>query len=139
MGTEEKKLDGKAFVAELDKCETPKDIFALLDRTMKRDVLKVRMSNIDKLNAKNVDLILAFYGANAKLQAKTGAKGVKISHQDCVNMAVHHYNTMTHRGYKGFKIELNKYQTQKTKNQSIEIAIDSNEFYSQVMAKRLRA
>ena len=24
MGTEEKKLDGKAFVVELDKCKTPK-------------------------------------------------------------------------------------------------------------------
>ena len=94
------------------------------------------MSNIDKLNEKNVDLILAFHGANAKLQAKTGVKGIKISHQDCVNMAVHHYNSLTHRGYKGFKIELNKYQAQKTKNQSIEIAIDNNEFYKQVAAKK---
>ena len=138
MGTEEKKLDGKAFVVELDKCKTPKDIFTLLDRTMKREVLKVRMSNIDKLNEKNVDLILAFHGANAKLQAKTGVKGIKISHQDCVNMAVHHYNSLTHRGYKGFKIELNKYQAQKTKNQSIEIAIDNNEFYKQVAVKSAR-
>lgn len=139
MGTEDKKLDGKAFVVELDKCETPKDIFALLDRTMKRDILKVRMSNIDKLNAKNVDLILAFHAANAKVNAKAGAKGVKISHQDCVNMAVHHYNSITHRGYKGFKIELNKYQTQKSNNQSIEIAIDSNEFFKRVTERKMRA
>lgn len=137
MGTEDKKLDGKAFVAELNKCQTPKDIFALLDRTMKRDVLKVRMSNIDNTFKKNVDLILAFHAAIAK--ANVNRKGVKTSHQDCVDMAVDHYNTLTHRGYKGFKIELNKYQAQKTKNQSIEIAIDSNEFFKRVTERKMRA
>ena len=137
MITADKKLDGKTFVEDLDKCQTPKDIFALLDRTMPRDILKERMTNIDKLNEKNVDLILAFHAANAK--ANAGRKGVKTSHQDCVNMAVHQYNTLTRRGYKGFKVELNKYQTQKTKNQSIEIAIDSREFFRQVTSRKMRA
>lgn len=134
MNTETKKLDGKAFVEELKKCETVRELFALIDRTMSRDVLKDRMSNIDKLNEKNVDLILSFHAANAK--AKASIKGVKISHQDCVNMAVNHYKNMTGRGYKGFKIELNKYQMIKSKNQSIEMAVDSNEFFKQIAEKR---
>lgn len=134
MSTESQKLDGKAFVVALEKCETPKDIFTLLDKTMSRDILKDRMSNIDKLNEKNVDLILSFHAANAKVRASR--KGVKISHQDCVNMAVNQYNSMTRRGYKCFKVELNKYQTQKAKNQSIEIAIDSNEFFKRVTERR---
>lgn len=137
MSTESQKLDGKAFVAALEKCETPKDIFTLIDRTMSRDILKDRMSNIDKLNEKNVDLILTFHAANAKVRASR--KGVKISHQDCVNMAVNQYNALTRRGYKSFKVELNKYQTQKNKNQSIEIAIDSNEFFKRVTERKMRA
>ncbi|MCM1323426.1 MAG: hypothetical protein NC218_04630 [Acetobacter sp.] len=126
MNTEVKKLDGKAFIEELNKCGTTKELFTLLDKTMDRATLKDRMSNIDKLNEKNVDLILAFHAANAK--AKGGMKGVKISHQDCVNMAVSRYKELTGRGYKGFKIELNKYQTGKAKSQSIEMAVDSKLF-----------
>lgn len=137
MSAEFEKLDGKAFVEELSKCPTSKEIFALLDRKMSRDILKDRMSNIDKLNEKNVDLILTFHAANAKVRASR--KGVKISHQDCVNMAVNRYNTLTGRGYKGFKIELNKYQMQKAKNQSLEIAIDSNEFFKRVTERKMRA
>ncbi len=134
MSTANNKLDGKAFVGELSKCETPKDIFALLDRTMSRDVLKDRMSNIDKLNEKNVDLILTFHAANAKVRASH--KGVKISHQDCVNMAVNQYNNITSRGYKGFKIELNKYQATKSKNQSIEMAVDSQELFKRIAQRK---
>ncbi len=137
MSATDKKLDGQAFVKELDNCKSSKEIFALLDKTMPRDVLKDRLSNIDKLNDKTVNLIIAFHAANAK--ANAGRKGVKSSHQDCVNMAVNHYNTLTNLGYKGFKAELNKYQTQKAKNQSLEIAIDSNEFYKQVLKNKLRA
>lgn len=126
MNTEVKKLDGKAFIADLNKCETIKELFTLLDKTMDRATLKDRMSNIDKLNEKNVDLILAFHAANAK--AKGGLKGVKISHQDCVNMAACRYKELSGRGYKSFKIELNKYQTGKANSQSIEMAIDSKLF-----------
>lgn len=134
MNTEVKKLDGKAFIEELNKCTTTKELFTLLDKTMDREVLKDRMSNIDKLNEKNVDLILAFHAANAK--AKGGMKGVKISHQDCVNMSVCRYKELTGRGYKGFKIELNKYQTGKDKNKSIERAVDSNELFKQIAARK---
>lgn len=134
MNKEVKKLDGRAFIDDLGKCEATLDLFMLLDRTMDRNTLRDRMSNIDKLNEKNVDLILAFHGANAKAKGKL--KGVKISHQDCVNMAVCRYKELTGRGYKGFKIELNKYQTQRSKNQSIEIAVDSNEFFKQRMLEQ---
>ncbi len=136
MSTTNGKLDGGAFVKELENCKTSKEIFALLDRTMPRDVLKERMANIDKLNDKTVNLILAFHAANAK--ANAGRKGVKTSHQDCVNMAVDQYNKLTGLGYKGFKAELNKYQTQKARNQSLEIAIDGNEFYKRVAERKLQ-
>lgn len=112
MSTDGKRIDGSAFVKALNECKTSKDIFELLDKTMPRDVLKKRMANIDKLNDKTVDLIIAFRAANAK--ANAGRKGVKTSHQDCVNMAIYHYNNIIDLGYKGFKAELNKYQTQKS-------------------------
>lgn len=96
-----KRIDGKAFLAELDECRNQKEIFELLTKTMDRATLKDRVSHVN-----DNDLINALHAQKTRCNIKLG---YRTSHEDCANLAAHRYQQITKKGVKFFKTELNKY------------------------------
>lgn len=107
MSEKEKKVDGKAFVADLEACRTSKDVFDLLAKTMDKETLADRTKK-----ASDNDLIIALHAQRAGVNTQLGCR---TSHEDCVVMAADKYHTVTGRGVKFFKAELNKYMTAREK------------------------
>ena len=61
-------VNGKAFIAELDKCKTPEEIYALLTQNMDAKTLADR-SNLLQKNYHDNDLIVALENRKARCNA----------------------------------------------------------------------
>lgn len=117
MSGKEKKIDGKAFVADLDACYTSKDIFDLLSKTMDKETLTDRTKK-----ASDNDLIIALHAQKAGVNTQLGCR---TSHEDCVLMAAERYHTVTGKGIKFFKAEMNKYITAREKEDNAKVLMAS--------------
>ncbi len=102
-----KNVNGKEYVVSLESCQSPKEIFELLDKTMDKETLKNRLQNV-----RDNDLVVTLNAQVAKFNA---GQGLRTSHQDCVNMAADQYQQLTKKGVKFFKTEMNKFMTEKEK------------------------
>ena len=105
MKKAKKEIDGAAFAKELSDCKNAKEIFSLLGKTMKTDVLRNRMQNVS-----NMDAVVKMNAAIAKVNIQHNRR---TSHQDCLEMAADKYHRITAQPISRFKMELNKYCTQK--------------------------
>lgn len=116
--------NGKAFIAELDKCKTPEEIYALLTKNMDSQTLADRVSLLQK-NYHDNDLIVALENRKARCNAELG---FRTSHEAKVIMAAGQYQKLkgtTGHSVKDFKKGLVEYVVKnKTpeKSASVELA-----------------
>lgn len=105
-----KGVNGKAFVAALDECQSAEEIFVLLNKTMDKDTLKDRTGHVN-----DNSLINVLHAQKARCNIELG---YRTSHEDCANLAAHRYQQLTKKDVKSFKAELNRYMTRtQTKEQ----------------------
>lgn len=104
MGDKKKGIDGKALLANIDRCLTSKEIFDLLHRTMDADTLQERLSNLS-----DNDLVIALNNQRTRVNIQYNPQ-YYTTHQDAVTLAAARYQEITQRGAKAFKIEANKEQ-----------------------------
>ena len=101
-------VNGKAFIAELDKCKTPEEIYALLTKNMDSKTLADRSSLLQK-NYHDNDLIVALESNKARCNADLG---FRTSHEAKVVMAAGKYMKLkgtTGHSVKDFKKGLAEY------------------------------
>ena len=101
-------VNGKAFVAELDKCKTPEEIYALLTKSMDSATLADRANLLQK-NYHDNDLIVALENRKAICNAELG---FRTSHEAKVIMAAGKYMKLkgtTGHSVKDFKKGLAEY------------------------------
>ena len=105
----------KAFVATLDKCQTTKEVFDLLSKSMDKDTLKDRVSHVN-----DMVVINNLKDKQARLNIQSG---LRVSHGDLAIMAARKYCDITGdntNGIKRFKLETNKYLTRKDMENNVE-------------------
>ena len=105
--------NGKAFIAELDKCNTPEQIYALLIQNMDSATLADRVNLLQK-NYHDNDLIVALENQKAICNAELG---FRTSHEAKVVMAAGRYLKLkgtTGHSVKDFKKGLAEYAVKHT-------------------------
>jgi hypothetical protein len=125
--------NGKAFVAELDKCKTPEDIYALLTKNMDSKTLADRVSLLQK-NYHDNDLIVALENRKARCNAELG---FRTSHEAKVIMAAGQYQKLkgtTGHSVKDFKKGLTEYAAKHTVYEKT----DAQKIASQLLINRGR-
>lgn len=91
------RVNGKAFVDALDKCQTTKDVIDLLANSMSGENLKDRISHVSDLFSVNN------LRANvARFNIKTNPS-CKVTREDIAIMAAHRYCELTEVSDKGIK------------------------------------
>ena len=93
-------INGKAFVAELDKCKTSEEIYKLLTGMMDSKKLADRVGLLEK-NCHDQDLIVALESNRARMNAEFG---FRTSHEALVIMAADKYIKIT-EGKTGHKVK----------------------------------
>ena len=106
-------INGKAFIAELDKCQKPEEIYALLIQNMDAKTLADRANLLQK-NYHDNDLIVALESNKARCNA---GLGFRTSHEAKVVMAAGRYMKLkgtTGHSVKDFKKGLAEYAVKHT-------------------------
>ena len=102
---ERKKIDGKAFINALDKCQSSDEVFGLLYKTMGPEKMKDR--------AKNVSDLTSVVKLNARVAMHNTLRGNDTSNQNCMEMGAAKYLSLTGKDMKKFKAEVNKLRLEK--------------------------
>lgn len=83
------RVNGKAFIDALDKCQTTNEVFDLLSDSMDRETLKDRVGHIN-----DSVLINNLMAQKARVNIQSGFRA---SHGDLAIMAAHKYCTLTEK------------------------------------------
>ena len=109
-------ISGKAFMAELDKCQTAEEIYALLVKSMDSKTLADRVGLLQK-NYHDNDLIVALENRKARCNAELG---FRTSHEAKVIMAAGRFQKIagnTGHAVKDFKKGLAEYAIEHTRHE----------------------
>ena len=96
------RVNGKAFISALDKCQTTKEVLDLLQESMDRETLKDRVNHVN-----DSVLINNLMAQKARVNILSGCRA---SHGDLAIMGAHKFCTLTEKSddmVKSFKERVN--------------------------------